>query len=225
MLYVFSGCLAFGIFYSIVSLIFGGHHGGGHDVGGAGHEIAGSSANIHAGAHGGHAADSADSPSPFNPLVIASAITTFGAIGLIGKLGFRMGDILSTIFALTFAGTVGAIIFFGVVKLMYSSQSNSTFSLYDLLETEAEVITPIPENGAGEIAYIINGIRSSLAAKSMSNEKIERGDKIIIKDFSGSTAIVTRKITIEELDLFSPQDSEVSDDQTGNGRVDRQNKI
>ena len=86
-------------------------------------------------------------PSPFNPLVIASAITAFGAFGLIGKAGFKWGDLISTIVALAFAGAVGTIIFFGIVKFMYNSQSNSMFSLDELTGTEAEVTTPVPENG------------------------------------------------------------------------------
>ena len=72
MLQIFVGCLAFGVLFSVFSIIFGAHgidHGGFDHVGAGGHA-----------AHVG--SDSADAPSPLNPLVISSAITAFGAVGL-----------------------------------------------------------------------------------------------------------------------------------------------
>lgn len=68
MFYIYIGCLTFGVLYSIISAVFGSHgfdHGGLHHAG----------IDIHGDA------DGADLPSPFNPIVIASAIATFGEIG------------------------------------------------------------------------------------------------------------------------------------------------
>lgn len=190
MLYFFIGCLAFGVLYSAVSAIVGPHgfgHGGFDHGGGA----------------GGHSGtDSADAPSPFNPLVIASAVTTFGAVGLAAKAGFNMGDLLSTIVALGFAGAIGAAIFFGIIKLVYRSQSNSIFSLEDLIGSEAEVTTPIPANGTGEIDYTMNGVRSSLSARASHGGEVPRGTVVIIGEFAGNAAIVRKKMTMEDLDLF-----------------------
>jgi hypothetical protein len=171
--------------YSLVSLVLGGHgfdhsidHGGGVD-----------------GHHG------VDGPSPFNPLVIASAITAFGAVGLNAFKGFGMSDLWSTVVALGFAGAIGAGIFFGIVKFMYNSQSNSIFSLSDLVDTEAEVLTPIPENGLGEIAYVANGIRYTLSAKSLDGKDIKRGATVIVREIQGSAAVVQQKMTLEDFEL------------------------
>ena len=76
MLYVYIGCLTFGLIYSVVSALLGSHgfdHGAG-DAGGA-HGI---SLDSHDGS-----IDSADVPSPFNPLVMASAIVSLGFAGAI----------------------------------------------------------------------------------------------------------------------------------------------
>lgn len=189
MLYVFAGCFAFGIIYSLMSIILGNH---GADHGGM----------DHAGFHGDASGHDADVPSPFNPLVIASAITTFGAAGLIAKLGFGISDIASSALSLTFAGIIGAVIFFGVVKLMYGSQSNSTFSQRDLVGKEAEVITPIPCKGLGEIAYVINGIRCNMPAKSAYSSEIPRGESVVIKDVTGNIAVVTKRMTIEDYETL-----------------------
>ena len=184
LLYVFIGCLTFGALYSVISLVLGGH---GFDHG--------SGADVH---HGGEAADG---PSLFNPLVIASAITAFGAVGLISNKGFGMSDLLSTVVALAFAGAIGAAIFFGIVKFMYGSQSNSVFSLNDLAGTEAEVITPVPENGLGEIAYVANGIRYTLSARSADERLIARGSTVFIREVAGNVAVVQKKLTIDDIEL------------------------
>lgn len=195
MLYVFIGCLAFGVVYSAVSLVLGGDsfdhgvdHAGAGDID-----------------HGG---DGADGPSLFNPLVIASAITAFGAVGLAAMKGFGMSSLLSTVVALAFAGAIGAAIFFGIVKFMYGSQSNSMFSLNDLIDTEAEILTPIPKNGLGEIAYVANGIRYTLSARSLGGENVDRGAAVVIRELAGSVAIVQRKITIEEIELLYDEQEE-----------------
>lgn len=196
LLYVFIGCLAFGTFYSIISLVLGGgdfdhsidHGGGGVDV--------------------DHGVDSADGPSLFNPLVISSAITAFGAVGLAAMKGFGMSGLLSTVVALAFAGVIGAAIFFGIVKFMYGSQSNSDFSLNDLIDTEAEILTPIPKDGLGEIAYVANGIRYTLSARSLEGESVKRGAKVVIRGIAGSEAIVQQKLTLEDIDLFNNEHEE-----------------
>ncbi|MCX7923748.1 MAG: hypothetical protein N3B21_17325 [Clostridia bacterium] len=192
MLYVYIGCLAFGLLYSIGSALLSGH---GFDHGGGDH-----------GGHGG--GDSADLPSLFNPLVIASAITAFGAAGTIGKLGFGMGELISSLLALTFSGIVGAGMFFGVVKLMYNSQSNSSFSQSDLIEMDAEVATPVPEGGMGEIVYVIGGVRHSMPAKSIYKEKIAKGEIAKIKEVSGGIAYIARKLTIDDLELLESEKGE-----------------
>ncbi len=190
MLYVYIGCLTFGTLYAIVSALLGAH---GFDHGGGDHG-------------GGHGADHGDVPSPFNPLVIASAIATFGAVGLISKQGFGMGEVVSLLFALFFAGLVGTVIFFGVVKLMYNSQSNSTFSVSDLVGYDAEVTLTIPENGLGEVAIVVNGIRYNYSAKSEKNAGIGRGEKVVVQDVTGSVVTVTPKITIDDIDSIDVGD-------------------
>lgn len=188
MLYLYIGCFTFGAAYSIFSLLLGGHSA---DHGGVDHV---------------HGADS-DLPSPLNPIVIASAVTAFGAVGLISKLAFKMGDLLSSVFALGFAGIVGAAIFFGIVKLMYGSQSDSTFSQNDLVGMDAEVTIPIPCKGMGEIACSVNGTRYSMAARDAEGGEIQRGEPVKIKEIAGNTAVVGKKITIDSLGEYGREEN------------------
>ncbi len=103
--------------------------------------------------------------------------------------------------ALGFAGAIGAGIFFGIVKFMFNSQSNSVFSMEDLVDTEAEVLTPIPVDGLGEIAYVINGARCTLSAKTVDGSSIERGSTVIIREIVSNAAVVQQKLTLDEIEL------------------------
>jgi membrane protein implicated in regulation of membrane protease activity len=134
-------------------------------------------------------------------LVIASAITAFGAAGLISMTGFGLNSLMSTIVALGFSGAIGAALFYGVVKFMYGSQSNSVFSLDALIGLEAEVITPLPEKGLGEIAYKAHGMRSTITARSLDGTEIRRGADVIIREISGNVAVVQRKLTLDDIIL------------------------
>jgi len=214
-----------------LSLILGGHgadhgidHTGGADhigsfdhAGGFDHAVgmdhagsldhaagaeAGHGADLEHNAGAQHGSDSSDTPSPFNPLVIAGAISTFGAVGIISMEGFGLSGLMSTIISLGFAGAIGAALFYGIVKFMYGSQSNSIYSLDELAGTEAEVITPVPEKGLGEIAYVANGIRYTQSARSMEGSAIKRGATVVIREIAGNVAVVQQKLTLDDIEII-----------------------
>jgi hypothetical protein len=221
MLYVFVGCLAFGACYALLSFILG-ELGGDHNIDAdhGGFDLQHGDIDIQ---HGGFdlqhdgldvqhdgidlqqdgdaGSDSSGSPSPFSPVVMASAITTFGAVGLISMKGFGMSGFVSTVIALAFAGTIGAAIFFGVVKLMYGQQSNSVFSLAELTDKEAEVITPIPAKGYGEVAFLQGGVRYTLPARSIQKVNIARGSAVLIREINSGVAEVEQKLTLDDVEL------------------------
>lgn len=178
MLYVYVGCLFFGILFSTVSFLLDGHD---FDLDG-----------IHA--------DGAGAPSILSPLVLTSAITVFGGTGIVSMLGLNMSGVSSMFVSLVLAAIIGAAIFFGVVRFAYNSQSNSSFSQNDLIGLECEVITPIPLKGVGEIAYVINGERHSLPAKCIS-DTIAKGEVVLIREIAGNAAFVSRKMNIEDIDF------------------------
>jgi Membrane-bound serine protease (ClpP class) len=160
--------------------------------------------DIHAASTGGphelHAGDAHDSgPSVFNPIVFASALTAFGGAGLIGSVGLGFSTLITLLFSLFISFGIGAAVFFGVIKLIYSSQSNSNFSDEQLIDAEALVVTPIPEKGFGEIAFTAGGTRTTLPAHSMDGSIIEKGEKVMIRRIENRQAYVSRKIIIDDL--------------------------
>jgi len=186
MFYFYFGCLTFGVVYSILYAIFGSH----------GIEHQGPELHM----DGAHAGDTHDAgPSILNPVVIASALSAFGGAGLIGDRGFGFPTIFTLIFALIISFGIGAAVFYGIVKLLYNSQSDSNFSDEDLFDIEAEVVTPIPKVGLGEIAFIAGGTRTTLPARSMEDAEIDRGAKVMIRKVENRVAYVGRKIIIDDL--------------------------
>lgn len=192
MTYFYFGCLTFGVVFSVMYGIFGSHGMDHHSF------------HIHVdsagGAHDLHAADTHNSgPSVLNPVVFASALTAFGGAGLIGSIGLGFPTLLNLLFALAISFGIGAAVFFGVIKLIYDSQSNSNFSSEELVDVEAVVVTPIPRSGLGEIAFIAGGTRTTMPAHSLDGKEIEKGAKVMIRKIENRLAYVSKKIIIDDL--------------------------
>ena len=56
----------------------------------------------------------------------------------------------------------------------------------NLIGAEANVITPIPENGVGEIAYVVGGTRYSAPARAENNAAVANGRTVKITRIVGT---------------------------------------
>ena len=164
-------CLAVGVIFTIISAI-AGHFFGGHghgDVGTGGHAEAGF--------------DQSGMPgiSFFSPTVLASFVTAFGAFGLI----FSRIPATSNVWASAPLSAVGSGIVAWLVFLLFnamfkSTQSSSESQVASLVGQTASVITPIPENGVGEIAYVQGGTRYTAPAREESGRHVSNGQTVRI---------------------------------------------
>ena len=179
---IYAICLVVGLMFTLVSVV-AGHFFGGHD----GH-VAGSGGHAEAGA------DSSDMPgiSIFSPTIIASFITAFGGFGLIFTQFPKTSNAaisapLSIFCALLVAG--------GLYKFLSSvfrhTQSSSESHVARLAGTEASVISPIPENGVGEIAYVVGGTRYTAPARVENGTAIANGKSVKITRVVGTQFFVT----------------------------------
>src|SRR6266516_5715154 len=143
-------CLVVGLIFTIISAfaghLFGGHDGG--DVGTGGHAEAGYD---HSGVPG---------ISFFSPTVLACFVTAFGACGLIlsrieGTKSIWISAPISAVAGAAMAG-VAFLLFNAMFK---HTQSSSESRVGDLIGQTASIITPIPADGVGEIAYVQCGTR------------------------------------------------------------------
>jgi membrane protein implicated in regulation of membrane protease activity len=149
-------CLVVGLVFTLVSVLMG-HFFGGH--------------GDHVGGSGGHAeagADSSDMPgiSVFSPTIVASFITAFGGFGIIFTEFLPTRPVMiSCPLSVLSALVVAAAMYVLLGSLFRHSQSSSESHVARLAGTEASIVSPIPENGVGEIAYVVGGTRYTAPAR------------------------------------------------------------
>jgi hypothetical protein len=196
-------CVAFGFVFALVTAVFGelgGHVHIGHigHIGHVGSDIGGHSGEVgvghdadagvtHAGGvahHPGGAVvgvgDEQQFPqsSVFNTLTILVFIAFFGLAGLFSTWVLKASPVVSLAFALPVAlfAALGEFVLY--VKVFIKAQGSSEATMNDILGCEAEVITSIPAERVGEIAYVIKGSRYNGPAVSADKEDLTRGTKV-----------------------------------------------
>jgi membrane protein implicated in regulation of membrane protease activity len=175
--YIYGICLALGLIFTIVSALighlFGGHDGA--DVGTGGHAEAGFS----------------DSGVPgisfFSPTVLASFVTAFGACGLILK-SFEATSpfyISAPISALA-GGLIALGVFWAFNAMFRRTESSSESRVSSLVGQAASIVTPIPEGGVGEVAYVQGGTRYTAPARSLDGTAIGASGSVRIVRIVGT---------------------------------------
>ncbi|RMH20546.1 MAG: hypothetical protein D6696_07920 [Acidobacteria bacterium] len=127
---------------------------------------------------------------PVTGTVIATFITGFGGGGTIAHylLDWPTGPGL---IAAAGSGTALAAAAFFVLELIFShTQSGSEFRAGEAEGRIAEVITPIPADGLGEIAYVIKGQRQRSSARTSDGAAVPKGRLVVIERLVGPTAYV-----------------------------------
>jgi membrane-bound ClpP family serine protease len=178
---IYAICLVLGLLFTIISAIaghfFGGHDGG--DIGTGGHAEAGFD---HTGVPG---------LSFFSPTVLACFVTAFGACGLVltNIPATKSVWISAPTSALVGLGMAG-VAFFIFNALFQKTQSSSESRVASLLGQAASIVTPIPENGVGEIAYIQGGSRYTAPARTETGAPIGAGKPVRITRIAGTQFFV-----------------------------------
>lgn len=195
-------CVAFGFLFALITVIFGelgahlGDHGvevghpGAGDVGGheleAGH--AGEVSHAEAGdAGGGHGMPQA---SVLNTLTILVFVAFFGLAGLFATWVLKWDALPSLGFALPVGLMSAAAEFVLYVKIFIKAQGSSEATMQEILGCEAEVITGIPADRVGEIAYVIKGTRYNAPATSEEKEDLPRGTRVRVVNTRGGVMVV-----------------------------------
>jgi hypothetical protein len=145
---------------------------------------------------GGHAeagADGSDMPgiSIFSPTIVSSFITAFGGFGIIfSEIPAMRSPMLSAPLAIVVAFLIASLMYKALAVLFRHTQGSSEPHVADLVGVEASVISPIPENGVGEIAYVICGSRFTAPARVENGTAIAGGRSVVIKRVVGSQFFV-----------------------------------
>jgi len=174
---IYAICLVLGLLFTLISAI-AGHFFGGHDgmdVGTGGHAEAGFE---HSGVPG---------ISFFSPTVLCSFVTAFGAFGLMFTEieATKSAWISAPLSAVGGIGVAG-LVFWLFNTLFKRTQSSSESRVATLVGQVASIVTPIPENGVGEIAYVQSGARYTAPARSEQGVAISAGKTVKITRIVGT---------------------------------------
>ncbi len=182
--------LMLGVFYALVVMIAGGLH--------AVHLPLDISLDHLPGHVPGHI-DIGGAPShdvsilSLSPISIAAFITSFGGIGIIATQGFHVDGAASLVWAIGGSIVVAAASHLLFFYIFIAPQASSALKTSDILGVTAEVITPIPEDSVGEIAYVAMGERHTATARSHDHSRIPRGTLVTIQTIAGTVMIVKAK--------------------------------
>jgi membrane protein implicated in regulation of membrane protease activity len=192
MMIFYAVCLVVGLMFTLLSAIFG-HFFGGHDGG-------------HVGT-GGHAeAGFDDSGVPgisfFSPLVMASFVSAFGGLGILfSDIKATSSVWLSAPLAVAGAFCISMFVLWLFNMVFSRAQSSSESHVASLVGQTATLISSIPENGVGEIAYVQGGSRYSAPARS------EKGVAIAVGQTVKITRVVGTQYFVESVDTAAAQTS------------------
>lgn len=180
--FIYLGCLGFGLLFTILSAVLGHLFGGGDhhvDVGTHGHVDAGFESSGMPGI------------SIFSPVVICSFITAFGGFGIVFHQIERTRSVwISAPLAAACGIGVAAGAFFMFNTIFEKAQASSETRIGSLVGKTATIITPIPANGVGEIAYVTGGSRCTAPAREQNGAPVASGQTVKITRVSESQFVV-----------------------------------
>lgn len=127
-----------------------------------------------------------------SPFALAMFGTAFGMVGLITRVWYNMEPIPSLLWAVGLGAVIGGAAQAFFLYVLSPSRSSHYSLQSDAIGRDAEVITSIPKEGLGEIAFNNVSGRVKLAARSSGGESIAYGDVVVIKRIVGRVAYVQR---------------------------------
>jgi membrane protein implicated in regulation of membrane protease activity len=172
---IYTICLVLGLMFTLISA-FLGHLFGGHDaVGTGGH------------ADAGLQSDGVPGISFLSPTVLASFVTAFGAIGLVLSSMEATRSVWISAPVSLVGGFVIALVVLWLFNAMFrKTQSSSEGHVAELVGQTAAIVSPIPENGVGEISYVQSGSRYSAPARDEKGRAIANGQTVKITRIVGT---------------------------------------
>ena len=175
---IYIACLSLGLLFTLISA-FMGHFFGGHDV----------HADVGTGGHAEAGYDHSGVPgiSFFSPTVLSCFVTAFGACGLILSRVEATRSVWVSAPISAVAGLIMALLAFALFNYMFKqTQSSSESRVASLLGQTASIVTPIPQNGVGEIAYVQGGSRYTAPARTETGSPVPAGKPVRITRIVGT---------------------------------------
>jgi membrane protein implicated in regulation of membrane protease activity len=126
----------------------------------------------------------------FSPLTLATFCGAIGALGLVATFALHLPDSVGVGVALLGAAVFTYVVTYGAWRVLVSSTGTQTVREHDLVGATAEVLTPIPQDGLGEVAAMVRGQRHTAPARTADGSPVSRGLIVSVVRVAGSTLIV-----------------------------------
>jgi hypothetical protein len=196
---VYGAALLIGFLYALFLLLFQGvgHAFDLHGIELFGHELdlgglfdsPGGHIDIGAG-HGIDVDHAGHDVSGLSMLAISGFTTAFGAFGLASATLLKAPPILSLL-----AASIGGVLVGGAAQIFFiqvlSQSTSSNIQLSSIKGTSAQVTVPIPATGMGQIAFVLNGQRMTLSARSSARVDVPRASQVVIDSILDGIAYVS----------------------------------
>jgi membrane protein implicated in regulation of membrane protease activity len=128
--------------------------------------------------------------SPLSPTVLATFLTGFGGGGLLANSYFQLSVGKGVMVALL-TGILLSCGTFGALTLLFrNTQAGSEYSINDMVGRVVQIITPIPENGTGEVAIVAKGTRVIGPARTEDGKAIGRNAAVEVVRVVGNVYYV-----------------------------------
>lgn len=165
-------CLTFGALIAIVTLVFGDALGGATD--------------------GLFGWMSIDVHHLFQPVVLSGAVTVFGGSGLLLHRYSSWSGAGVYAGSAAIAAVVGTGVYFVYVRPMRNSENSTGYSMSELAGKRAEVLTPIPAAGCGEVLLKVGAGNVNHVAASFDGEDVPSGTRVVVVEVKEGTLYVSR---------------------------------
>lgn len=176
--YLICFCVGFGfaLISALLSGVFSGgaeaHVGGGHDI----HATAGDTVHFPL----------------LSPVTLSMFVASFGGSGYIYKNALALSTATHVSMAALTAVAIALVVAWVLWKIFQFTQGSSEANVAELIGVEAEVITAIPPEGLGEIAYNAKQARYSAPARTKDGKALGPHTPVKIIRILGGTYIVER---------------------------------
>ncbi|GAA3408032.1 NfeD family protein [Paenibacillus hodogayensis] len=169
---LFWACLAGGVMFAVVTVIFG-------DL-------------ISNAVDGVLDFLSVDQLRKIRPMVVVSAITAFGGAGLLLLHYTQLPAALDVALGAAAGIAVGALVYVVYVRPMENSENSTGFSIRELAGRIGEVLVPVPPKGYGEVMVKIGHSHTNQIAASFDGDTLEAGARVVIVEVREDTLFVSR---------------------------------
>jgi membrane protein implicated in regulation of membrane protease activity len=116
----------------------------------------------------------------FSPLALATLFAALGAWGLIAQFGLHLADAGSLLLAVPAAVATAYAVTYAGWRLVAGSRGSSEIRMTELAGARAEVITPIPAGGTGEVVALVGGQRFTAPAREAEGKELSRGSLVTV---------------------------------------------